>query len=109
VPTASALNNPTFRNLDFDFSYPIEFNKVREGFVVEPKISFYNALNMSNFTRFSGVLLNQSDAGPTNTNTGYFSGPNTFQALNDNRVVRGSGTFDQGGPRTTEFELNVKF
>jgi hypothetical protein len=109
VPTPSALNNPSFRNLDADFSYPIEFNKVREGLVLEPKISFYNALNMSNFTRFSGVLLNQSDAGPTNTNTGYFSGPNTFAALNDNRIVRGSGTFDQGGPRTTEFELDIKF
>jgi hypothetical protein len=64
---------------------------------------------MSNFSGFSGTLLNVNSAGATNTVSGYASGPNTYQTLDANRTQRGSGTFDQGGSRTTEFQLKLTF
>jgi len=30
-------------------------------------------------------------------------------SLNNNRTERGSGTFDQGGPRSMEFALKLNF
>ena len=43
-----------------------------------------------------------------NTNTGYLTGDNS-SALNAGRTIRGSGTFDQGAPRTAEFQLKLNF
>ena len=37
------------------------------------------------------------------------AGPNNYATLDANRAQRGSGTYDQGGPRTTEFQLKVNF
>jgi hypothetical protein len=55
-------------------------------------------------------LLNvNSTGGATNTVPGYASGPNSYATLDANRTQRGSGTFDQGGPRTTEFQLKLNF
>jgi hypothetical protein len=72
----------------------------------------YNIFNMSNFNSIpnipsnaTGILLNAADAGTP----GYYNGPNTQDVLNQARVVRNSGTFDQGGPRTTEFQLKLNF
>jgi len=57
-------------------------------------------------------LLTQDDAGGVvNTSAaGYLAGPSTQAVLNSQfRVERGSGTFDQGSPRSTEFQLKVNF
>ncbi len=70
-----------------------------------PTVAMYNAFNMSNFAGFVGTLLNTSDAGTT----GYLNGPTDQGTLNANRTTRNSGTFDQGGPRTTEFQLKLQF
>jgi hypothetical protein len=69
----------------------------------------YNALNMSNFGGFSG-LAPLPDAGTPAAN-GNLNGPNTQAILNTARAARGSGsgTFDAGGPRTTEFQLKLTF
>ena len=111
LPQATALNNPAFRSLDMSFSYPIHFDRVREGLSLEPVIAFYNVANFSNFTpNNSGVLLNTASAGgPVNENGGYLSGLNNFSTLNANRNQRGSGTFDQGAARSTEFQLKLNF
>ncbi len=47
--------------------------------------------------------------GPINTTDGYLTGPNTYANLNALRTVRGSGTFSQGSPRSTEFQLRLNF
>ena len=60
---------------------------------------------MSNYGVQSGTLLNQADAGPL----GYINSTNTMTEANNLRLTRNSGTFDQGGPRTTEFQLMLKF
>jgi Carboxypeptidase regulatory-like domain len=117
LPQATALNNPAFRSLDMSFSYPVHLNRLREGLSLEPVIAFYNVANFSNFTsNNSGVLLNTTNAqtladptGLTNQNGGYLSGLNNFSTLNANRNQRGSGTFDQGAARSTEFQLKLNF
>ncbi|MGA7158901.1 MAG: carboxypeptidase regulatory-like domain-containing protein [Acidobacteriaceae bacterium] len=106
------LSNAAFRTFDLSLNYPIVLSRFRRGLSVEPGIAFYNVFNMSNFGAPSGILLNTADAGgSTNTSVpGYLNGPNSQEILNSQfRVQRGSGTFDQGAPRTTEFQLKVNF
>ncbi len=111
LPQASALANPAFRTFDISFSYPIPLAKYREGLSLEPAIVFYNVANLANFNNDnSGVLLNTASAGgTTNDQTGYLTGLNNYEAVNSNRVQRGSGTFNQGGARSTEFQLKLNF
>lgn len=110
LPQSTALNNPMFRSLDMNFSYPISLSRVREGMSLQPVIVFYNIANMANYGNpGSGVLLNQADAGTVNNTGGYLSGPNTYGVLNSSRDQRGSGTFDQGAARSAEFQLKLNF
>ena len=94
------LNNPALRTFDMNASYPIRFTRFREGLSITPGVAMYNVFNMSNFSAFSGGLAGA---------LGNVNGPNTFDAENQNRTTRNSGTFDQGGPRTTEFQLKLNF
>ena len=104
IPAASPtpLNNAATRTFDLNVSYPIHLGRFREGLSLTPGVAMYNVFNMSNFTDFGGA--------------GVLSGSNTAlnatadqATLNTNRVERNSGTFDQGGPRTTEFQLKLNF
>ena len=109
APT-TPLNNPAFRTLDLRISYPISLSRLREGMSLQPGVTMYNVTNMSNFGNLSGTLLNTADAGGSTGSTPlYLNGPNTFGVQNGTRVQRGSGTFDQGGPRSTEFQLRLNF
>ncbi len=112
LPQAQALNNPAFRSLDVNFSYPVRLNRFHEGMSLEPSIVFYNVANFSNYNAAlpTGVLLNQANAnGPINNSSNYLTGPNSYDVLNSNRDQRGSGTFDQGAARSTEFQLKFNF
>ncbi len=107
--------NSAFRALDASVSYPIRLTKVREGLSIEPGISIYNVANLSNFGFINGngasyTLANISDAGGTvGTVNNYLNGPNTPAVQNGVRTQRSAGTFDQGAPRSTEFQLKVNF
>ena len=111
TPQSTAIQNPMSRAMDFVFSYPIRLARFREGLSLTPGVALYNVFNFSNFSGFTGTLLNVNSTGGSATDTvpGYVSGPNTYAVLDANRVQRGSGTFDQGGPRTTEFQLKLNF
>jgi hypothetical protein len=120
LPQATGLNNPGFRSMDMNFSYPISLGRFREGLSLEPSIAFYNVGNFSNFGNQSTVLLNGVSAAPTGVNglnnpniintaaTGV-TGLNNFGTLAATRIQRGAGTFDQGAPRSTEFGLKLNF
>jgi len=118
---ANAISSPATRTFDASVSYPIHFNKLREGFTVTPGFVMYNVANMSNFGAYGG-LAPLADAGANavgNLNGPNMSSPVTVNgitvnqntALEATRTLRGSGqgTFDQGGPRTSEFQLKVTF
>jgi hypothetical protein len=109
---AKPLNNAALRTFDLNASYPIRLARFREGLSLVPGVAMYNVFNMSNFNPITsivgsatGTLLNTADAGQP----GYFNGTADQATLNQARVVRNSGTFDQGGPRTTEFQLKLNF
>jgi hypothetical protein len=111
APT-NPLSNAALRTFDLSANYPIKFSRLREGMSLVPGIAVYNIFNMSNFEAIpgingaaSGTLLNTADAGTP----GYYNGPNNESVLNQARTTRNSGTFDQGGPRTTEFQLKLNF
>ncbi len=111
APT-TPLNNSAFRAFDANASYPIRLARFREGLSIEPGVAMYNIGNLANFTSFAnGQLASVATAGgPTgaglNTN---LNGDNNLAVQNSHRIQRGSGTFDQGAPRTTEFQLKVNF
>jgi hypothetical protein len=109
---SNPLSNAALRTFDLSANYPIKFSRLREGMSLVPGVAVYNVFNMSNFEAIpgivgnaTGVLLNTNDAGTP----GYYNGPNNQAVLNQGRTTRNSGTFDQGGPRTTEFQLKLNF
>ena len=117
LPQATALKNPSYRNMDVNFSYPIRLAYIREGLSLEPSIAFYNIANFSNFGGapnftpiVSGVLTNTSTAGgAVNNGTATVTGQNNFATVQNKRTTRGTGTFDQGAPRSAEFGLKLNF
>jgi len=108
-----ALENATARNLDVNFSYPVRLSRLHEGLSIEPAIAFYNVFNFSNFTGYGGTLLSAGSpiggAVGGDDQSGSLNGTNSFAVHDSNRVQRGSGTFNQGAPRTTEFQLKLNF
>jgi hypothetical protein len=102
---AQPLTNGTVREVDANFQYPVKLSKLREGLSLIPSVAFYNVGNFSNYSRPFALLLNQTDAGTS----GYVNGPSTFADRGQFRTERGSGTFNLGGPRTTEFQLKLNF
>jgi hypothetical protein len=119
LPSTAAVNNPMFRSLDVNFSYPIRFNKVHEGLALVPKIAFYNVGNFSNFsnvtaatlqnTTTAGGVANQPFVNGSSGSAGFINGINDFASYSARRTYRGVGTFSQGAPRQTEFQLTATF
>ena len=104
--STNPLQNAAFRTFDLSASYPIRLTRFREGLSLVPGVAMYNVANMSNFTAF-GTVASGADAGTSAQ--GDLNGANTPLIHNVNRIYRGTGTFDQGGPRSTEFQLKLNF
>jgi Carboxypeptidase regulatory-like domain/TonB-dependent Receptor Plug Domain len=109
------LNNAALRTFDLSANYPIRLGRFREGMSLVPGVAMYNVFNMSNFGNIPGIV-SQAVGELINVNNavggvpgGYFNGPSDQATLNQARTTRNSGTFDQGGPRTTEFQLKLNF
>jgi hypothetical protein len=105
---SNPMKNPATRTLDLSARYPIHYlGRFREGLVITPSVTMYNVTNMANYGGFSGL----ADANTDTTSNIYLNSANTQANLWANRTLRGSGngTFDQGGPRSTEFTLKIEF
>jgi len=109
------LNNAALRTFDLSANYPIRLGRFHEGLSLVPGVAIYNVFNMSNFGFIPGIvsdatgqLINVGNAAG-GVPGGYFNGPSDQATLNQARTTRNSGTFDQGGPRTTEFQLKLNF
>jgi hypothetical protein len=114
TPPDKPYTTPGFRSIDLSLNYPYKLKFISEKARLEPVIAFYNVGNLANFSPYNsntgaggpnGLLLNTTDAGSGN----YANGPNNFDVKNANRTGRGSGTFDQGGPRSIEYQLKIIF
>jgi hypothetical protein len=108
---ANPIKNAATRTFDASLKYPIHFfSRFREGLVLTPGINMYNVTNMANFNAFSTLADTTVSAATIGAGT-YLNSPNSTITQNYNRVLRGTGngTFDQGGPRTTEFNLKLDF
>ena len=112
VPQNRAIENPPFRQIDASASYPLHVPFLSETFTLVPGVAMYNVANLGNYNNpnysagaGNGTLLNTADAGQSN----YLNGPSNYSVKNANRIARGSGTFDAGGPRSTEFQLKLEF
>ncbi|MBT9330929.1 TonB-dependent receptor [Paracidobacterium acidisoli] len=106
----SAVPNGDFKEMDASFAYPIKLRFISEGASIEPTVAFYNVANFGNYGPLnsggSATLLNTSDVGAAGL---YPNSPNSFLNLQQLRTSRGSGTFNEGGPRSAEFQLKFNF
>lgn len=108
--SGNAFANPMFKSLDASLSYPIHLRFISDSVSIEPEISMYNVANFANWGGASGTLIDVADAGSDGSGAySYVNGTNGFELKNQNRTQRGAGTFDQGGPRSTEFSLKLNF
>jgi hypothetical protein len=109
-PSGPVFANPMFKSIDASFTWPIRLKWLGEGRSLEPGVAMYNAANFANWTGALGSLINTTDAGSDNSGAyAYVNGSNGFNLKNQNRILRGDGTFDQGGPRSTEWQLKFNF
>ncbi len=106
-----AFPNSPLRTMDASLRYPIHFKGLPEKMTVVPAVSMYNVLNLGNFGGPEGVILTPDDVAdsPTNVNSAYGSGATAFEVKNTERTPRRTGTFGQGSPRSTEFQLTFNF
>jgi len=102
------VDNGLFREVSMVASWPI---KVTERFSIEPSIGAYNAFNLANFGRLSGLLDNQVGAYAPNTVGISGTASNTVpgQSRDAVRLGLGSGVFSSGAPRQMEFGLRLNF
>ncbi len=114
IPQNKAIENPPFRQIDASVLYPFHVRAISEAFTLTPGVAMYNVANLGNYNPINyqtgagnGTLLNPTDAAQGADN--YVNGPNNYSIKNTNRISRGSGTFDAGAPRTTEFQLKLTF
>jgi hypothetical protein len=108
---SNPLQNSNTRTLDLSLRYSFTYLKrFREGLVITPSVTMYNVVNMGNFGSFSTLADTTVDPTTLNGST-YLNGSNTKANMNFTRVLRGSGngTFDQGGSRSTEFNMKIEF
>jgi hypothetical protein len=107
IASGPTLRNYPFRTIDASFSYPIKLKWLGEGTTLEPGVAMYNVANFGNYTlnNYDAELLQSPGTGDTN----YPNGPYNYSVKDQNRVTRGSGTFDQGDARSTEFQLKLTF
>jgi hypothetical protein len=105
-PANHPRNNPAFRTFDLNASYPLHLKFLGEGTRLIPTVAFYNLFNLANFGRVTGTVLDTADSSLPNYVNSTDSWANANTSL---RTTRNSGTFDQGGPRSTEFSLKFEF
>jgi hypothetical protein len=110
LPPTAPFANDMLRTLDANVAYPIRLTRFREGLSIEPSVAMYNVANFANYGGPTGVLLTPLDLNNSgDLGTGYVNGAGGFAAENPTRVTRKTGSFDQGAPRATEFQLKVNF
>lgn len=110
APTAAFANSP-LRTLDASLKYPIHLKWFPESVNITPAASFYNVFNFGNYGGVTGVILTPGDNSPDsgNVNSPFANGINDFAVKNAERTPRRTGTFDQGAPRESEFQLMINF
>jgi len=108
---ADEANNAWLRALDLSLNWTY---KVKERLEIQPGVSFFNVMNLSNFdapkNNLSGVLSLAGQPGlPAQTPVAGTVNGTSGQQPNSLRVGLGSGVFGLGSPRVLEFALKLTF
>ena len=106
---AHPFANTMLRTFDTNVSYPIHWKKLPEYVSLEPTVAIYNVFNFANYDPISSTATALETVANAPTAEGNPNGPSGYQTYNSVRVSRKTGTFDQGAPRSTEFQLKLNF
>jgi hypothetical protein len=106
----SAFPNSPLRTMDASLRYPIHLKWLPESVNFTPAVSFYNVFNFANYGGVTGVILTPGDNSPDSGNVNSpFANGTDYDVKNSERTPRRTGTFDQGAPRETEFQMTINF
>ena len=106
----SAFHNSPLRTMDASLRYPIHLKWLPESVNLTPAVSFYNVFNFANYGGVTGVILTPGDNSPDSGNVNSpFANGTDYDVKNSERTPRHTGTFDQGAPRETEFQMTINF
>ncbi|WP_446742116.1 carboxypeptidase regulatory-like domain-containing protein [Silvibacterium acidisoli] len=103
---STPLNYGNLKEIDANFSYPIKLPFISESASIEPAVAFYNVANFANFSGGPSTILTDAN---DNAGNSYVNTASGASDRNQYRTGRGSGTFNLGGPRTSEFSLKFNF
>jgi hypothetical protein len=91
---------PWLRSLDLNLTWVY---KVKDKVEIQPGVSFFNVMNLSNFDSPNNLLSGVLTGAPGSLNGTPGNQPNNL------RVGAGSGAFALGSPRVIEFGLKIAF
>jgi hypothetical protein len=106
---AHPFANTMLRTFDTNVSYPIHWKKLPEYVSLEPTVAIYNVFNFANYDSIASTATALETVANAPSAEGNPNGPSGYQTYNSVRVSRKTGTFDQGAPRSTEFQLKLNF
>ena len=108
LPPLNAVSNPWFKSFDTALTWPLHW---RDSILIEPRVSFYNLFNFSNFAPLSGQL-SYYFPGVSQPLTGSVGSANGTSSGASRDVVRtgfGTGVYNAGAPRQMEFGVKITF
>ncbi|HVX57157.1 MAG TPA: hypothetical protein VHA37_05485, partial [Candidatus Saccharimonadales bacterium] len=104
------VNNPWLRTFDATLSYPMKLRWLGERASLQPSVSVFNLFNFGYFGTLGGTLESTASLGQSAAGTSPLSANTTTGADRESlRVANGSGTFQQGAPRSMEFGMKFNF
>jgi Carboxypeptidase regulatory-like domain len=99
------------KTIDLRLSWPF---RVGERVKLEPNLFVFNVFNFANFggagNQLNGVLNGAPGSSLNNASSaGYCGSSNTYCTSRLDRILPGSGTYENGAPRQLQFGLRVTF
>jgi len=107
VPAPGQVELAWLKSLDLRASWQL---KIRERFMIEPSVAFFNAFNFANFDGANNTLgQTLQSLNPQIPNPGPAANNTTSRTALSTRTGFGTGVFGLGAPRALEFGLRVTF
>jgi Carboxypeptidase regulatory-like domain len=108
LPPLDQVSNPWYKGFDTAVTWPLHW---RESILIEPRISFFNIFNFSNFAPLGGQLSYYFPglSLPISGGVGSANGTPSGSSRDVLRTGYGTGVYNAGAPRQMEFGVKITF